>query len=92
MARTVMPHLRHLRSNRCGVDLELAELCRQRLPSGTGLISTVHDELIALAPADAAAQVKAIVESSMIQAMSALFPAVSVEAVCAVCQNWGEKK
>ena len=67
-------------------------LIAQRLPPGCGLISTVHDELIALAPADAAAQAKAVIEATMIEAMSALFPTVPVEVECAVCQNWGEKK
>ena len=67
-------------------------LIAQRLQPGCGLISTVHDELIALAPTDAAAQVKAVVQSTMIEAMAALFPSVPVEVECSVCQNWGEKK
>ena len=67
-------------------------LIAQRLPPGSGLISTVHDELIALAPTDRAEEVKAAVETCMIEAMASLFPAVPVEVECAVCQNWGEKK
>ena len=67
-------------------------LIAQRLPPGCGLISTVHDELIALAPTDKAEEAKATVESCMIEAMAELFPAVPVEVECAVCQNWGEKK
>jgi DNA polymerase-1 len=67
-------------------------LIAQRLPPGCGLISTVHDELIALVPAAAAAQAKEIIEATMIEAMAALFPTVPVEVECAVCQNWGEKK
>jgi DNA polymerase-1 len=66
-------------------------LIAQRLPPGSGLISTVHDELIALAPTETAAQVKMIVESCMIEAMDSLFPAVPVEVECGVCQNWSEK-
>ena len=46
----------------------------QRLPPECGLISTVHDELIALAPIESAEQARAIVEDSMKEAMSALFP------------------
>ena len=67
-------------------------LIAQRLPPGCGLISTVHDELIALAPAELAKQAKAIVEGSMKEAMTALFPTVPVEVECAVCRTWGEKK
>lgn len=66
-------------------------LIAQRLPQGCGLISTVHDELIALAPTDKAEEAKAMVETCMIEAMAELFPAVPVEVECAVCQNWSEK-
>ena len=67
-------------------------LIAQRLPPGCGLISTVHDELIALAPVALADQAKAIVEGSMKEAMADLFPTVPVEVECAVCRTWGEKK
>ena len=67
-------------------------LIAQRLPPDCGLISTMYDELIALAHTDKAEEAKAIVETCMIEAMAELFPAVPVEVECAVCQNWGGKK
>ncbi|HMO51214.1 MAG TPA: DNA polymerase [Kiritimatiellia bacterium] len=66
-------------------------LIAQRLPPDCGLVSTVHDELIALAPADKAEQAKQILVASMIEAMSALFPTVPVEVEAAIGQNWGAK-
>lgn len=67
-------------------------LISQRLPSNCGLISTVHDELIAIAPTEKADQVKQIIEVSMIDAMASLFPTVSIEVETAIGNNWGAKK
>lgn len=62
-----------------------------RLPQGAQIISTVHDELIVEAPDAEAQNTLAVVESSMIEAMTGLFPEVPVEVEAKVCNRWGEK-
>lgn len=52
-------------------------LLAQRLPAGSRLISTVHDEVIVEAPEAVAEQTRAVVQAAMIEAMAALFPQVA---------------
>ena len=66
-------------------------LLAQRLPPEARLISTVHDEVLVEAPEAMAGQVRVIVQSTMIEAMAALFPQVPIEVEAGVCSNWGEK-
>jgi len=63
----------------------------KRLPEGAHIISTVHDELIIEAGQADADAVRQIVETSMVEAMSELFPQVPVEVEVKVCNAWGEK-
>lgn len=66
-------------------------LLAQRLPSGAQIISTVHDELIIETEASLAAQVKESLESTMREAMAALFPQVPIEVEANICRSWDEK-
>lgn len=66
-------------------------LVAKRLPQGTRVISTVHDELIIETPEDVASETLTTVQTAMIEAMVALFPAVPVEVEAKVCKSWGEK-
>ncbi len=66
-------------------------LLAQRLPAGTRLISTVHDEVIVEAPDALAEQTRALVQAAMIEAMAALFPQVPIEVEAGVVTHWGEK-
>ena len=62
-----------------------------KLPPEARIISTVHDELIVEAPEAMAAEVSALVKSTMIEAMAALFPQVPIEVEAGVCEHWGQK-
>lgn len=62
-----------------------------RLPSGTRILSTVHDELIVEAPECDAQAVCELVRSTMIEAMAAMLPDVPIEVEGGVCSNWSEK-
>lgn len=66
-------------------------LIAQKLPADCNLISTIHDELIVLAPTGKASQVKSVVESAMKQAMTSLFPTVPVEVEATIGNSWGAK-
>jgi DNA polymerase-1 len=62
-----------------------------KLPVSARIISTVHDEIIVEAPEHDATDVCRMVETVMIDAMTALYPQVPIESVAHVCGNWGEK-
>ena len=66
-------------------------LLANRLPQGAQIVSTVHDELIVEANDSAADRVKEIMESTMREAMTELFPQVSIEVEAKVCKAWDEK-
>jgi DNA polymerase-1 len=72
------------------LKLAMVDLAR-RLPTGAGIVSTVHDELIVEAPEGSAEEVKGLVVTCMIEAMRSLFPELPVEVEATVCANWGEK-
>jgi DNA polymerase-1 len=67
--------------------IEIAQL----LPSGAGIVSTVHDELIVETPEDKAEETKRLVEECMKRAMEQLFPEVRMKVEAKICGNWGEK-
>jgi DNA polymerase-1 len=73
-----------------GLKLAMIELAK-RLPQGTHLILTVHDELIVETPTELAEQVCDIVRDCMVNAMARLFPEVPIEVEATVTTNWGEK-
>jgi DNA polymerase I-like protein with 3'-5' exonuclease and polymerase domains len=72
------------------LKLAMVELA-QELPSGAGIVSTVHDELIVEVPEDRAEETKLLVEKCMLRAVEQLFPGLPVAAEVKVCNNWGEK-
>jgi hypothetical protein len=53
--------------------------------------STVHDELLVVAPESIAEAVRGIVQATMIEAMADLFPQVPIEVEASVVTHWGEK-
>lgn len=63
----------------------------ERLPAEARLISTVHDEVLVEAPEAMAEEVRLIVQTTMVEAMEALFPQVPIEVEAGVCEHWGEK-
>ena len=62
-----------------------------KLPASARIISTVHDEIIVEAPEPDVTDVCRMVETVMIDAMTALYPQVPIESEAHVCGNWGEK-
>ena len=66
-------------------------LVAERLPEGARILSTVHDELIVEAPESQAEEVRKVVETTMREAMEALFPEVPIEVESGTCNHWGEK-
>jgi DNA polymerase I-like protein with 3'-5' exonuclease and polymerase domains len=63
----------------------------QLLPPEARLISTVHDEVLVEVPEAMANEVRDLVQTTMIEAMAALFPQVPIEVEAGSCSNWGEK-
>jgi DNA polymerase I-like protein with 3'-5' exonuclease and polymerase domains len=63
----------------------------QILPPEARLISTVHDEVLVEVPEPMANEVRDLVQTTMIEAMAALFPQVPIEVEAGSCSNWGEK-
>ncbi|PTY02758.1 hypothetical protein DB346_08255 [Verrucomicrobia bacterium LW23] len=61
------------------------------LPAGAAIISTVHDEIIVECDESIAPEVKALLQKTMRDAMSAFFPQVPIEVESNVCTTWGEK-
>ena len=66
-------------------------LIASRLPAGSRLISTVHDEVIVESPEADAEAVCSLVRKSMIDAMTDLFPQVPIDVEAGVCERWSEK-
>lgn len=66
-------------------------LLAQRLPEGSRLVSTVHDEVIVETPEAGAEEVAALVAATMREAMEELFPEVPIEVEGGVCNHWGGK-
>jgi DNA polymerase I-like protein with 3'-5' exonuclease and polymerase domains len=66
-------------------------LVAERLPEGSRILSTVHDELIVEAPEADAEAVRELVAATMREAMEALFPEVPIEVEAGACNHWGEK-
>ena len=53
--------------------------------------STVHDELIVECASDNAEEVKALVETVMLDAVQTMFPGVRFEVEAGICESWAEK-
>ena len=66
-------------------------LLAERLPADSQILSTVHDEVLVEVPEAKAAEVRDLVQSTMIEAMATLFPQVPIEVEAGVCAHWGEK-
>jgi DNA polymerase I-like protein with 3'-5' exonuclease and polymerase domains len=66
-------------------------LIAERLPESARIVSTVHDEVVVECAEDSADQCRGIITTSMVEAMSALFPEVPVEVETNVCTTWAEK-
>ena len=63
----------------------------EKLPSSASIVSTVHDELIVECATDTAEEVKALVETSMLDAVQTMFPGVHFEVESGICDRWAEK-
>ena len=66
-------------------------LIQERLPSTARIVSTVHDEVVVECEESSAEQCRQIITTSMVEAMSALFPEVPVEVEANICTTWAEK-
>ena len=55
------------------------------------IMSTVHDELIVECTSDTAEEVKALVETAMLDAVQTMFPGVRFEVEAGICDSWAEK-
>ena len=62
-----------------------------KLPEEARIISTVHDEIIVECDQAAAEVVRELLQSTMREAMAAIFPQVPIEVEAGVCSNWGDK-
>jgi len=62
-----------------------------KLPSSASIVSTVHDELIVECTSDTAEEIKALVETSMLDAVQTMFPGVRFEVESGICDSWAEK-
>ena len=62
-----------------------------KLPASASIVSTVHDELIVECASDAAEEIKALVETAMLDAVQTMFPGVRFEVEAGVCESWAEK-
>ena len=62
-----------------------------KLPPAASIVSTVHDELIVECTSDTAEEVKALVETAMLDAVQTMFPGVRFEVEAGICASWAEK-
>ena len=62
-----------------------------KLPPAASIVSTVHDELIVECASGTAEEVKALVETAMLDAVQTMFPGVRFEVESGICDSWGEK-
>jgi DNA polymerase I-like protein with 3'-5' exonuclease and polymerase domains len=62
-----------------------------KLPHTASIVSTVHDELIVECANDTADEVKALVETAMLDAVQTMFPGVRFEVEAGICDSWAEK-
>jgi DNA polymerase I-like protein with 3'-5' exonuclease and polymerase domains len=62
-----------------------------KLTSSASIVSTVHDELIVECTSDIAEEVKALVETAMLDAVQTMFPGVRFEVEAGICDSWAEK-
>ena len=62
-----------------------------KLPSSASIVSTVHDELIVECASDTAEEIKALVETVMLDAVQTMFPGVRFEVESGICDSWAEK-
>lgn len=75
----------------CADGLKFAMLALAgSLPSGSALVSTVHDEIVIEAPAADAAHVLAMATEAMEREMGAIFPEVPVVAGGSVSEAWAK--
>jgi DNA polymerase-1 len=66
-------------------------LLAERLPKGSRILSTVHDEVIVETPEADAETVLQLVAETMEEAMASFFPEVPIEVEAGTCSHWGEK-
>ena len=62
-----------------------------KLPHAASIVSTVHDELIVECASDTSEEVKALVETVMLDAVQTMFPGVRFEVESGICDSWAEK-
>jgi DNA polymerase I-like protein with 3'-5' exonuclease and polymerase domains len=62
-----------------------------KLPHTASIVSTVHDELIVECASDTAEEVKALLETAMLDAVQTMFPGVRFEVEAGICESWAEK-
>ena len=55
------------------------------------IVSTVPDELIVECVRDTAEEIKALVETAMLDAVQTMFPGVRFEVEAGICASWAEK-
>jgi DNA polymerase I-like protein with 3'-5' exonuclease and polymerase domains len=62
-----------------------------KMPPTASVVSTVHDELIVECASDTAEEIKALVETVMLDAVQTMFPGVRFEVESGICDSWAEK-
>ncbi len=62
-----------------------------KMPPTASIVSTVHDELIVECVRDTAEEIKALVETAMLDAVQTMFPGVRFEVEAGICDSWAEK-
>ena len=62
-----------------------------KMPPTASVVSTIHDELIVECASDAAEEIKALVETVMLDAVQTMFPGVRFEVESGICDSWAEK-
>ena len=62
-----------------------------KMPPTASVVSTVHEELIVECASDTAEEIKALVETVMLDAVQTMFPGVRFEVESGICNSWAEK-
>ena len=74
------------------IKLAMLRVSKAKLPLGTKMVATVHDELVFDVPAATAEESKCIIVEEMTAAFVEMFGTeIPVEVEAKVCANWGEK-
>ena len=84
--------LNHTIQGSCADGMKIAMVrLAKKLPPSARMVATIHDELIVEADNADAEMIRSLVETTMVEAMSELFPEVAMEVESHIASNWGGK-